>query len=179
MAQPPAPVDLASAFTSTDQTTMHGDLPAGFWEEDDTPAPQAAASHEQDLHEEMGDAEDGAVPLFAPADTAGALPRPRSGPVDSSAGATHPRHAAPTGSATEPEGERYAQLQALFPGRIIEVSRPQPVTQAAAANGDQHDAASGTGYPAVDGYAADPADETTGEQDEPRYDTAAEAAAEE
>ena len=44
---------------------MHGDLPAGFWEEDDSPAPLAAASHEPDLHEEMGDGEDGAVPLFA------------------------------------------------------------------------------------------------------------------
>jgi len=179
MAQPPAPVDLASAFTSTDQTTMHGDLPAGFWEEDDSPAPLAAASHEPDLHEEMGDGEDGAVPLFAPADTAGALPRPRSGPVDRSDGATDPRHGASTGSASEPEGERYAQLQALFPGRIIEVSRPRPVTQAAATDGDQHDEANRTGYPAVDGYAADPADETTGDQDEPRYDTAAEAAAEE
>lgn len=100
------------------------------------------------------------MPLFVPADADGTLPSPRG----SDASEPPP----------EPEGERYAQLQALFPGRVIEVTRQVEATPDAQGEGGASSASQETGYPATNDYAAEPT-----QSDEPRYDTAAEAAAEE
>lgn len=172
----PAPrTDIAAAVGAEVETTLYGDLPEDFWGEqqagsahDDQPAPPAAGSPDQRAKQaddprapRGGDHDEHReVPLFVPTGAGNRSPQPsntaRSGELPS-----------------EPEGERYQQLQMLFPGRIIEVSRRVSAAAGGATAADGADDAPATAY---DDYASTA---TTESGDEPRYDTAAEAAAEE
>jgi len=160
-------------------TTLYGDLPEDFWGEQradadraDHSTPVAAASvHERatEAHDSVApragdlDGAPGAVPLFVP--TEGGAESPRRGGAPSSGEPP-----------SEPEGERFEQLQVLFPGRIIEVSRRVAETAGSGtAAGVPADAPASDHEGSAD-YSSAAGNESA---DEPRYDPAAEAAAEE
>ncbi|HET8984848.1 MAG TPA: hypothetical protein VFN03_03710, partial [Trueperaceae bacterium] len=107
------------------------------------------------------DSHDGAVQLFSPRSSGG---EPRT--------PTNARES--TEPPPEPEGERFGQLQALFPGRIIEVTRRERGAADEASAIDESGAAQPREFDGTDDYASSAIDESV---DEPRYDTAAEAAA--
>ena len=171
---------MGEAVGADVETTLYGDLPEDFWGRSDAPEEHGSGPAHADppaggsRHAGGGapgpagvgapaeSEESDAVPLFVPADGGVELPRPRT-----------PTRGEPP---LEPEGERFAQLQALFPGRIIEVSRKatEAPAGAAGAGGPADDPT--TAYDGPDGYATPNDSEAA---DEPRYDTAAEAAAEE
>ncbi|HLU81981.1 MAG TPA: hypothetical protein VKZ43_01150 [Trueperaceae bacterium] len=112
---------------------------------------------------QVDDGHDDVVPLFARQAGDSGLPMPTtaSGPVE---------------PPPAPEGERFEQLQALFPGRIIDVTRRvQESTGEVAVVGDAG-TASTDGYGLADPYTSAVINDSA---DEPRYDTAAEAASEE
>ena len=171
-----AQADIAGALGSDMETTLHGDLPEGFWGESaeqggsldeaaTSSADDSAASRLADDGSEVGDpgGGDDAVPLFGSRSGGARLPLPTT--------------AAAQGAAPQaPESERFEQLQALFPGRIIEVTRrvQEPAAEVATVGGHGDPVAGDFGAP--EDYAGTLATESA---DEPRYDTAAEAAAEE
>lgn len=166
------------------ETTLYGDLPEDFWGE--APAADEDVRRADDSNEVSteqhrsgrgrdsdGDRPDsghdepsvraGAVPLFTP--TAGGARLPV--PIGARGQGAEP---------AAPEGERFEQLQALFPGRIIEVTyRVDEAVGEIAAAGDDGGAAA-AGYGGSDDLTGAAGNESV---DEPRYDTAAEAAAEE
>jgi hypothetical protein len=158
------------------ETTLYGDLPEDFWGEthagagrhDDAVDARAEQDHSRgaprppvDPELPEADAPDGAVPLFG-SHTPGA----RTSTAIAALGSTEPP--------SEPEGERFGQLQALFPGRIIEVTRRERGAADEAGAVDEPGVVPAGEYDGSDDYAGAALDEST---DEPRYDTAAEAAA--
>lgn len=150
---------IAEAVGADIETTLYGDLPADFWGDPDPSSDVTAGDSPDPIVPGVGS--DDAIPLFVPSDGGAALPLPRGGSVARS-------------EPLEPEGERFDQLRALFPGRIIEVLRPPPET--GTGSNDGHDEAGTVPYDSAAGYAEASSNEAN---DEPRYDTAAEAAAEE
>lgn len=177
------PTGLAEVVFADVETTLYGDLPEDFWgerqgggvhpEDEASSGPTtrgeraAATSNGAPLSgkEESGpgadDAHDSAVGLF----TAGA--REAGSP-------THTSARSQTEPPPEPEGERFGQLQALFPGRIIEVTRRDRGAAHAAATTDETSGVPASEYDGQDDGSGTAIDESA---DEPRYDTAAEAAA--
>lgn len=176
-AAPSPPAGLAEAVGADVETTLYGDLPEDFWGEqhdspvqlDDTAPSRAGAKAEVSAapgdpaasSPSDPDALDGAVQLFSP--------RRSGGEPHTPTGAR-----ASTEPPPEPEGERFGQLQALFPGRIIEVTRRERGAADEAAAIDESGAAQSREFDGTDDYAGAAIDESV---DEPRYDTAAEAAA--